>query len=806
MGVIRYKIWNEVWQNKGRTLQIVLIIAMGAFAIGMIIGGRNLFQARVREIWRATSPATISLAVNPAVDDTTITGLKGIKGVQEVEGYSETTLEWRLKPGDPWQAGTLIARDDYAKQHYNQLQLVSGHWPKDKTFAFANGDETTFGFKEGGQVYIRLNDREYTAQLGGVLADLIALPPGFGGSAHFYTTRARLGELTGSRDFNRILAGVPVYEEKTATDIADRIQRRLEKQNIEVTGAAPPIDQPRRVADPAINYLQNTLDGLFFILGVMAALAIFLGLLLVYNTINALVTQQVNQIGMMKAVGARSSQILEIYLANILIYGLLAFVVAAPLGALGAYELYAFFINSFFNIAPGPFMISPPAVLAQLAIVLLAPVIASLGPIWTAMHITVREAISTYGLTIAAGLLERWLARLQQIPRLVLLTLSNTFRNKWRVLLTQVMLVGSGVIFMMIISMQESVTYTFGDVLFSILRFNVAFEFERPERIEQVEALTRAQPGVKAVEMWGLSSPKMWLANQPKGNENQAVQLFGIPLPTRLYGPHIQAGRWLQAGDTYAVVLNQRLAKHTGIKVGDRVIFDHGPHGKSEWQVVGLFLDPALVRSAYVPRDTLLREIRSFNRATTIWIQTTRTDAAGEAAVAQELQQYYEQRKFKLDTQGVFFGQNTASQIVDLVLNNFMVIISLLGAMAIIIGLVGSVALSGILSLNVLERRREIGVMRAIGASSVSIAGMFIGEGILLAWLSWLFAVILSIPASYSFIQAFAEVADNDILFKYSPTGALYWLIIVTVLAVIASWFPAHRATQISVRESLAYQ
>ncbi|MFN8454136.1 MAG: ABC transporter permease [Anaerolineae bacterium] len=805
MGVIRYKIWSEIWQNKGRTLQIVLIIAMGAFALGMIMGARNLFQARVSEVWQTTSPATISLAVSPAVDETMITSLKGIKGVEQAEGFSQTTLEWRLHPGDAWQSGALIARDDYTQQHYNQLQLVSGQWPSGKAFAFAKGDDTVFGFQEGGQVDIRLNDREYTVQLSGAVADLIALPPGLGGSAQFYSTLERLGDLTGSRDFNRILAGAPRYDEPTITTIADRMQRRLEKQGIEVMGAAPPVDQPRRVADPAVNYLQATLDSLFFILGVMAVLALLLGLLLVYNTINALVNQQVNQIGMMKAVGARSGQILLIYLVNILIYGLLAFIVAAPLGAWGAFGLYTFFIEIFFNISPGPFHISLLAILAQLAIALIAPLLASLGPIWTAMRITVREAISTYGLTAGAGLLERWLVRLQRIPRLVVLTFSNTFRNKWRVLLTQATLVGSGVIFMMVVSTQESATYTFSEVLFSILRFNVAFKFEQPERIEQLEALTLAQPGVKAVELWGLSSPKMWLANQPKSNENRTVQLFGIPLPTQLYGPHIQAGRWLQADDTYAVVLNQRLAKHIGIKVGDRVIFDHGPYGKSEWQVVGLFLDPALVRSAYVPRDTLLREIRSFNRASTIWIQTTRTDAAGEVAIAQALQQYYEQRKFKLDTQGVFFGQNTASQIVDLVLNNFRVIIFLFGAMAIIIGLVGSVALSGILSLSVLERRREIGVMRAIGASSISIAGMFIGEGILLGWLSWLIAAVVSIPASYGFTQAFAEIADNDIVFKYTPTGALYWLVIVTILAIIASWFPAHRATQMSVRESLAY-
>ena len=48
--------------------------------------------------------------------------------------------------------------------------------------------------------------------------------------------------------------------------------------------------------------------------------------------------------------------------------------------------------------------------------------------------------------------------------------------------------------------------------------------------------------------------------------------------------------------------------------------------------------------------------------------------------------------------------------------------------MAIVMAIVGSIALSGVLSINVMERR-EIGVMRAIGASSLTIAGLFIGEG-----------------------------------------------------------------------------
>jgi putative ABC transport system permease protein len=121
-------------------------------------------------------------------------------------------------------------------------------------------------------------------------------------------------------------------------------------------------------------------------------------------------------------------------------------------------------------------------------------------------------------------------------------------------------------------------------------------------------------------------------------------------------------------------------------------------------------------------------------------------------------------------------------------------------------GVVGGIALSGVLSLSVLERRREIGVMRAIGASSWAIFRLFAGEGLMLGWLSWLIAAPLSIPAGYLMTRALGAAVQGEIVYNFTATGALYWLIIITVLSIIASWLPARNATQVSVRESLAYQ
>jgi len=127
--------------------------------------------------------------------------------------------------------------------------------------------------------------------------------------------------------------------------------------------------------------------------------------------------------------------------------------------------------------------------------------------------------------------------------------------------------------------------------------------------------------------------------------------------------------------------------------------------------------------------------------------------------------------------------------------------------MAVLAAVVGSVGLMSTMSINVVERRREIGVMRAIGATSVAIAGIFVVEGVLVGVLSWLIAVPLSYPCSIVFNNLVSnELFQIPLDFYFSIGGLALWLIIVLVLSAVASLWPALSATQVSVRESLAYE
>ena len=775
MGALRFKVLYDLWINKARTLQVVLIIGIGAAAIGMILGTRNLVVPGMQNMWQSIDPAMILLYTGPSVSQDQLNSLKRVRGVADLDAYSTTTIEWRLSPDQDWKPAGLTARMDYEHQKLNKLELVQGNWPSDETIGFENGSDTFFGIQLGAPIYLRIDGREFKLPSDGILYNQISQPAYLGGTAQFYVTQDKLEYLTGTRDYNRILISAASYDEEQVKVLGSEIQDKLEKQGIGTF---------RAIQDPNKHFFQDQMDGVFTLLGILSALALVLGLLLVYNTINALISQQVDQIGIMKAVGARTWQIVRLYLTIVLIYGLLALMVALPIGIFGARAISSWLIGSF-GATIGNFEIDQTSVIVMVVVVLLAPLLASLVPIFSGARTTVRDAISTYGLSTEAGLLERLLAKMHNVSRLVLVTISNAFRHKGRVVLLQISLVMSGLMFMMVISVRDSVSYTIRDVLFSILSADVTYVLDRNYRIEEVEQITNAYPGIQSVEMWVLANATARPRGQPETDDDESVVIFGVPLPTQLYGYQLRAGRWLLPEDTSAVVLNQHLAENLGVGIGDWITIRYSDRRQSNWQVVGLIFDPVLTNSAHISLPMVQSDLGLIGKASTIWVQTQTTDPAAQIELAKNLRNYYEDNHIKVSPQrGVFgIGGDATVETGNAFIGQFEFLVILLGLMAVIIGIVGSIALSGALSLSVIERRREIGVMRAIGASSWTIFRMFIGEGVLLGWLSWLIALPLSLPAGRLMVQALGAAFNLDIVYKFTPVGPLLWLGIITLLS-----------------------
>jgi len=221
------------------------------------------------------------------------------------------------------------------------------------------------------------------------------------------------------------------------------------------------------------------------------------------------------------------------------------------------------------------------------------------------------------------------------------------------------------------------------------------------------------------------------------------------------------------------------------------------------WTIVGLILDlgaNAGQQSVYVHRDVLNSDMNRPGQASVLEIQGRADNLALHQLIERELTDQFE-------AEGLRIAYSTTSlENKELANAQFSVLTTVLLIMTVLIAAVGGFGLSGTLSINVLERTREIGVMRAVGASSADIGRIFMGEGLLLGTISWLLAIPLSAMAGEQFVLALGKIIDFPFEYMYSSRSILIWLAIVVLLSLGASWLPSRRATRISVRESLAYE
>jgi putative ABC transport system permease protein len=188
-------------------------------------------------------------------------------------------------------------------------------------------------------------------------------------------------------------------------------------------------------------------------------------------------------------------------------------------------------------------------------------------------------------------------------------------------------------------------------------------------------------------------------------------------------------------------------------------------------------------------------------RAGVVFVKTEQHDTAYQEQVAKAMEEHFESFGFQVDWRQTSNSERARSEA------QFNVLIMFLLIMAVLLAVVGGIGLMGTMSLNVLERTREIGVMRAIGASDGAVLQIVIVEGLLIGTLSWLVGAVLALPlgktlsniVGYSIMQA-------DLNYTYSVEGVGVWLAVVLVLAALASFWPARNASRVTVRDVLAYE
>jgi putative ABC transport system permease protein len=314
--------------------------------------------------------------------------------------------------------------------------------------------------------------------------------------------------------------------------------------------------------------------------------------------------------------------------------------------------------------------------------------------------------------------------------------------------------------------------------------------------------LIESRPNVKNAEMWVFRTANTKIPGASGPGSEYEVFVRGVPSDSPIFKPRLTAGRTLNLMDNQAILLNQKLAGKMGVGVSDEIIIDLPDVGETRWTIVGLVFDlnGRDQNTAFANIDTLNRALNNAGRAAVAMVQGSDQSLATQQAIEADLVDFFETKGMKIGYSAVATeDRNNASA-------QFSILTQLLMMMTVLMAIVGSMGLSGTLSINVIERRREIGVMRAVGASSRDVGFVFTGESLMLGLTSWLFAVPIGLGVGPVFVQALGNVIEFPAEYYPATHGVWIWLGIVIVLSILASWVPSRRATRISVNESLAYE
>jgi putative ABC transport system permease protein len=797
-----FKVLADLWGNRTRSGLIIASITVGLFAIGVIVTIQYTLQQDMRTGFAAINPANMEMTV-VRVDDALVKLVEGVDGVASAEAGRVFSMRAKDSTGE-WVTIALNAFPNPKTKKISQLKLVDGKWPpriRQVVLDAYKFDE--LGVRIGDTIEMELPDGNTRAlQVSGVIKDQTIGSSGTGGGffmapAQGYITTGTLGWLGQDKSYNQLYVTVSENsdDENQIRIVADRVRKTIEKNGGIV------VSQSVRASSSHPNSTYTS--AISNVLLVLSGLVVFLSGFLITNTFQALLNQQVNQIGIMKTIGGRSQQIIAIYMALILVFGLLAFAVALPLANRASIRLMNFLAGEI-NMEIQEFKTVPTAVFVMLGLALIVPQVAGFLPILQGVRISVQEATSGIrqeGGVSRPGRLEQRLLRVRRLPRPLLVSLRNTFRRKGRLALTITTLSLGGAIFIATFNVRTSIDNYINRVGKYFLA-DINLTLEQPYHVREIQNLLEAMPEVSMVEGWAAARAEILRGDNLVVD---STTILAPPAGSPLVQPILLEGRWVSPGDNNAIAISERFSDALpGIHPGDMLRLRINGQ-ETRWMVVGRFqlVGKAGGYVAYTSFENLNRVLGSANQTNTYRVVASQSglNLEEQKALGKKIEDHLKSLGYRVKetTAGLSLNENSTTGLN--VLTTFLLI------MAILTALVGSIGLAGTMSLNVMERTREIGILRAIGASDGKVIQMVMVEGLLIGILSWIAGFLLSFPISKVLSDAmFMALFSASWQSSFTPAGAVIWLMVVLLLSAVASILPARSAARLTIREVLAYE
>ena len=320
-----------------------------------------------------------------------------------------------------------------------------------------------------------------------------------------------------------------------------------------------------------------------------------------------------------------------------------------------------------------------------------------------------------------------------------------------------------------------------------------ALESPRAQRLQTINNWQEVRdaldqyPGLNTVSPL-ISGP----AFAQKGNARASVALMGID-PERYAGiielhDYLLEGRFsVGASD---VLIGRQLAEDLGLRTGDKLRLDAGDNRQAVMDVAGIFeLGVRELDSRYVYTD--LKQAQTLldlpGGITILELKITDVFSA----------EYWAQRIEQLTGLHVQSWMESNGQLLNALRSQTMTtqMIRVFVAMSVIFGI------ASVLAVSVVQRTREIGILRAMGSSQQQILRVFLLQGGLLGLAGSLLGVLIG----YSLVQVFNNLGERLFYIQLEPSMLISAIVIATAAGVIAAMVPARRAAKYDPAVAIRY-
>ena len=808
------KLFRDVQTIWGRIVMMIVAISLSLIVFSAMLYARVIFMSEMTSDYSSTNPASARITINPEVApdhaEAILTAAKAESGIIDATMRSVLTVQIQGKDGEqtPLQLFTAAPGDPMRIANF---KLEQGSWPPSKGGVLLERSALEYlNLKVGDSVTVTGFDGKL-AQLNvtGVVHDQSLAPAYTGLQGYGYISTDSLPYLGKQPVLNQLIFTVadqagqtePSHDRdvivRTALSLAGKL-KGIPGIKIEEIAVPLPYQHPHQ---PIANMLLTALLA-------FGGLSLLLSAILIAAMFNGLLTQQIPQIGILKAIGAGSNRILQLYSIMVLLVAAAATALAILPGIVLGRAL-AQLVGGALNMDVTNFSVPLWTYAFVITLGIALPLLMSLAPLMQASRRTVREALDERGVESQSATANRfyaWLGRLRSMDRGFLMAFRNVFRRRARFLLSVGLLATAGVIFISGLNTMaglQAIPKTLTDEQL----WDVEVRLRAPASASELTNIVGQVPDAIRVETWNTASTgiqypgEMNVTRTYPDQGHGSMSVTAIPLATSMFNsPPILDGRWLHADDVDAIVLPQSIRKTLpDVKVGDHIQLPI--EGQlTNWLVVGIVKELAAAACPCVTQTGFDQATHHSDQANLVRIVTDRHDLQTRIAVGQAATQMLTDAQISVQV------ARPIDTLVGSIEGHSALLVVLILLIALAIGIVGMIGLGSTMSTNVIERTREFGVMSAIGASASTVRRLVVLEGVFIATIS---CVVAAIPALVLTVAIGAGLGN---LFFYAPVpfqvsvpAIVIWVVVIVLGATLATLAPAYQASRLTVREALSY-